>query len=103
MAGQTDEADLMRCTQLGLCRRTALGVDGRAVGGCAFFDSCGLPAFEVLQCLGNLSICKTNQESNQKMVAENYAELFVRQRADVTDGLFSGSPPAAVVCGPPRG
>ena len=23
------------------------------------------------------------------MVAENYAELFVRQRADVTDGLFS--------------
>ncbi len=23
------------------------------------------------------------------MVAENYAELFVRQREDVTDGLFS--------------
>jgi len=36
--------------------------DGRASWWLCLFRLVWPPAFEVLQCLGNLSICKTNQE-----------------------------------------
>ena len=61
MAGQTK---LTSCGahSLDFAEEQFLVWDGRAVGGCAFFDPCGLPAFEDLRCLGDLSTGETNQE-----------------------------------------
>jgi hypothetical protein len=61
MAGQTK---LTSCGahSLDFAEEQFLVWDGRAVGGCTVFDSCGLPAFEVLRCLGDLSIRETDQE-----------------------------------------